>query len=116
VQLTASLVDGEVPFDGWPLEIALPLPSGNLASCGVDVGEASRQALAGEHRQLALRHVEPTAVLRRVMEVELSRDPSRFSGCERDVERPLDVHVEVVHTTRMTVASGYASSTSHFIW
>src|SRR5439155_1446508 len=49
-ELATSLVDGEVPRDGRPVQIALSLPGCELATGTIDVGEALGQALAGEHR------------------------------------------------------------------
>jgi hypothetical protein len=57
-QLAASLVDGAVPLDGWSIQVALPLPGCDLTTGCIDIAESSRKALAGEHGELAFRHVE----------------------------------------------------------
>jgi hypothetical protein len=59
----ASLSGREVPFDGGSFGIALPLPSHDLRADRREVWQAPIQALAAEHAQLALRQVQPTAVL-----------------------------------------------------
>src|SRR3954452_7969287 len=45
------------------------------------------QTLAGQHRQLDLRHVQPAPVLRRVVDLQPLDDPPRLLWRERLVQR-----------------------------
>src|SRR5512134_3511340 len=70
VQFGSGMVEGEAPLRGGALGIALGLPGCDLAGERLLVGDAPVEALAAEHGELQFGHVEPAAVLGRVMEVE----------------------------------------------
>ena len=67
-----------------------------LAAHGIDVGDASAQALAHHHVDFDLGHVQPAAVLGRVHEIEAI--PQRLGPLGREglVQRDGAVGVEVV--------------------
>lgn len=67
--------------------IAMGLPGGHLLRHGVDVGDASVQALAHYYIDLDLDHGEPAAVLGRVDELERIPQHLGLIGCEGRVER-----------------------------
>ena len=48
------------------------MPGCDLTTRCIDIAESSRKALAGEHGELACRHVESAAVFGRVVELELA--------------------------------------------
>ncbi len=77
MQLATSDIDGDLPGDGGALLVARGLSRGDIGGEGVAVADAPAEALAGEHRELQFRHVEPTAMVWGVVDVEL---PKRASG------------------------------------
>ena len=76
MELGAGVVDGELPADGGSLLVARGLPGGDLGGERVAVADAAVEALAGEQRELELGHVQPAAVDRGVVEVELPEEAS----------------------------------------
>ncbi len=111
MQLAAGVIDGELPGDGGALLVASGLPGGDLGGEGVAVRDAAAEALAGEHRELHLGHVQPTAVDRGVVELQLAQDPPRLVRRERLVQRGRGVGVQVVQDDADAVASGKWRST-----
>ena len=67
------------------------------------------QALAGHATQLALRHVEPTAVLGGVNEINPPHVIAGLIGRERFVERPLGVRVLIIADQRDPLDASVAS-------
>ena len=67
-----------------------------------------RQTLVGHATQLALRHVEPTAVLRGVNKVDPPHVVASLVGREGFVERPLGVRVQIVADQRDPLDAGIA--------
>src|SRR5215207_58873 len=96
MQLATGVIDGELPVDGGALLVASGLPGGDLGDEGVAVADAAAEALARQHRELQLGHVEPTAVDRGVVELQLPEDAPGLVGRERLVERARGVGVQVV--------------------
>src|SRR5687768_13942229 len=96
MQLAACVLDGELPADGGVLLVAGGLPGGDFSHEGVAVTDAAVEALAGEHRELQLGHVEPTAVDGGVVKLQLPADATSFSRRERLVEGGRGVGVQVV--------------------
>src|SRR5712691_12461769 len=70
LELDASAVGGELPVDLGVDLIAAGLPSADLAAQGFDLVDTAVQALGNHHVEFDLGHVEPTAVLGRVDELE----------------------------------------------
>ena len=66
--------------------VAPLLPGGDLRLEGREVGHAPVQALAAEDTQLDLGHVQPTAVLGRVVDLQLVRQPFGLLSDERLVQ------------------------------
>ena len=54
----------KLPIDPGLFAVALVLPSGGLVDQRLLVGDPAGKALAGEDVQFDFRHIEPTAVLR----------------------------------------------------
>src|SRR5215207_1736327 len=82
----ASLLDREHPFQVCAGAIALALPGGDLALEFLAVVDAPVQALALEHADLDLDHVEPTRVLGGVVELQRCDTP-RGPGRSRRASR-----------------------------
>ena len=76
--------------------VAIVQPSGDLVAQRRFVGNAAVEALDGQNTEFGLRHVEPTAVLGRVMPFEPLAQPSRFGGGEGRVKRRRRVRREIV--------------------
>src|SRR5436309_16012087 len=72
-------------------------PRADLVDECVAVGNAAIQALAGEHAEFGLGHVEPTAVFRGVMNLQLGGQPLGFGGWKRLVQRSRRVDVQLVY-------------------
>src|SRR5512132_1513689 len=63
LELDAGVFGGEPPVDPATGPVARRLPSRDLPLQGRPVGQATVQALSGQHGQLDLGHVQPAAVL-----------------------------------------------------
>jgi transposase-like protein len=73
----------ELPVDFGLELVAWAFPSGDFLPQGVDRRNAAIQTLAGEHGQLALGHIEPTAMLGGVVKLQLAGDPPGFVRRQR---------------------------------
>src|SRR5439155_4123789 len=71
LEFDACISSGEAPVDTGLLDITVVPPRANFLDECVSIGNAAVQALASEHAQLRLGHVEPTPVLGRVMDLQL---------------------------------------------
>jgi hypothetical protein len=96
VQVTTSVVDGELPADGGALLVAGGVPGGDLGDERVAVADAAVEARASQHGELPLGHVEPTAVDRGEVELERPQDASGVARGERLVEGGRGVGVRVI--------------------
>src|SRR4051812_25957308 len=96
MQLATGVIDGELPGDGGALLVAGGLPGGDLGGERGAVADAPAEALASKHRELQLGHVQPTAMDRGVVEVELPKDASGLGGRECLVEGGRGVRVQIV--------------------
>ncbi len=96
VSRRASRDAGTSTRSGSARSLRLPFPGRDGVGQLPGRRDPSIQELTGQHAKLHLRHVQPTAMLRRVMELQLPRDPPRLFRRERLVQRPQYVGVEVV--------------------
>src|SRR5215217_402451 len=55
------------------------------------------QTLLGEHREFTFGHIEPTAMLRRIVKFQLPRDPACFCRGKGLIQRGGGVGIEVIH-------------------
>ncbi len=99
-ELHAGVGGGELPIHSTLGAVAGVLPGGYLRPQRLLLTDPSVQALAAQHRQFRLRHVEPTAMLGRVMDLQPLDQPPGLFGSERLVQTPLPVRVQVVHHQR----------------
>src|SRR5439155_20058531 len=75
LQLNSRVLGGEVPLDANLFAIAAFLPGRGLRGYFALGGNAPVQTLAGQHTEFRLGHVEPTAMLGRMHQLQLLRQP-----------------------------------------
>src|ERR1035437_5481092 len=95
-QLCASAVNGEVPVDLGLAIVPVCLPGGHVSLKHLHIRNSLVQALPIQCAEFDLCHVEPTAVLRCVMDVKAFSQPSSLVGLKRLVERGQTVCVQAV--------------------
>ena len=88
VQLGPGIPGVELPVDGGSGGVALLDQGLDFPPQGILVGEPLPEAGAGEHAELDFRHVQPTAVLRRVVELQPSCNPPSLGRRESLVQGP----------------------------
>ena len=88
--------------------VAVVLPCVDFVGEDLHVGDAAIQTLRREHAEFGFGHVEPTAVLGRVVPFETLDEPGRLGGGEGFVERGGLVGIEIVPT--IFAASGKCTS------
>ena len=76
--------------------VAVVLPCVHLVGQDFLVGDAAIQTLRREHAEFGFSHVEPAAVLGRVMPFEALDEAARLGSREGFVERGWLVDVEIV--------------------
>ena len=76
--------------------VAVVLPCIDFVSEDLLVGDAAIQTLRREHAEFGFGHIEPTAVLGRVVPFETLGEPARLGGWKGFVERGGLVGVEIV--------------------
>src|SRR5216684_7645890 len=69
------------------MRVAISLPCGDFAAQGLFVGDAAIQTLGLENTEFGFGHVEPAAVLGRVMPFEPFGEAARLGGGKGLVER-----------------------------
>src|SRR5918999_10378 len=86
----------EAPLYGGLFCIAACLPSGERATDRPPVAQPPIQALGRHHRELDFGHIEPTAVLGGVVEIQLPQNAARFHGRKSGRQRGGSVRVQVI--------------------
>ena len=76
--------------------VSVALPGRDFLFEGFLVGDAAAQALGGQNGKFGLGHVEPAAVLWRVMPFKPVDEAARFGGGEGGVQRCGRVRAQVV--------------------
>src|SRR5581483_8402184 len=97
LELDARVRRREAPVDPVPSRVAVSYPGRDFLLDGSAVGQAAVQTLALPDAQLDLSDVEPTAVLGRVMDLQLVRQALRLRGRERLVQRGRRMRVQLIH-------------------
>src|SRR5687768_16924981 len=87
LQLDAGVLGPELPVDAAAGGVAPRFPGGDLPLQGRPIRDAAVEALAGQDAQLDLGDVEPAAVRRGVVQLQLLREPSGLGRRERLVQR-----------------------------
>src|SRR5579859_496427 len=95
-ELDAGIGGGEAPVHGGLRAVAPRLPGPDLARQGDGVGDAPVETLVAEDGEFALRHVQPTAVFRGVVDLQPRQNAAGFLGRERLIQGAADMGVEVV--------------------
>jgi hypothetical protein len=73
LEFRARLLGGESPLYRSLGLVTLPLPGGDFSLDGGFLRQAVGETLAGQHREFNLYHVAPTAVLGRVVKLQVVR-------------------------------------------
>src|SRR3954451_7955616 len=97
LEFDARVGGGEAPVDAVPRGIAVGDPGGHFLLDGRPVGQATVEALALQDAQLDLGHVEPTAMLGRVVDLQFVRQALRLGRRERLLQRGGRVSVQLIH-------------------
>ena len=95
LEFDAGVFGRELPVGFGVMGIAVSLPCGDWADEDLLVGDAAAEALRGENGEFGFRHIEPTAVLWRVMPSEPLDEPSCFVWWKSLVERCGFMGVEI---------------------
>ena len=80
---------GELPVGLGVVGISIVLPSRDFVDEGLFVRDAAIEALGRKDAEFGFRHIEPTAVLWRVVPFEPFDQPPCFGGGKSFVERRL---------------------------
>jgi len=75
MEFFACIGDAKGPVDLCPGFVALLFPRGNLCYQFLRRRQSAIQTLPAQHAKLHFRHVQPTAVLGRVMQLQPLGDP-----------------------------------------
>jgi hypothetical protein len=100
------VLSGEHPFDGVSLGVALQFPGSDLGLESFAIANAAVEALAAQHADLDLDHVEPGGVFWSVAKLQTPQDAVRL-GCREGLERAPGEWVDrLSSTTRIRSALG----------
>src|SRR5947209_16135663 len=97
LELDAGVSGGKAPVDADGLPIAFGLPSGDLSFQFRARSDATIQTLPREYREFDLGHVQPTAMLGRVMDFQLVDQASRLGWLKDLIQSGWGMGVQVIH-------------------
>ena len=97
MQFLTSIMESKLPGDGSALGIALQLKRVDALAQRPQAVHASRQARALENADLDFGHVQPTAMLGRVVKFQPPQDPPSLCGRKGFVEDGCRMHIEIVY-------------------
>ena len=98
--------DSKTPMDFDLLFVAPFFPRADLATQHISVVQPATKALSRQHTNFDFRHVEPTGVLGRVMELQAVEQPPRFIRGKCLIQGGPRVGVQVVeHQTNAAQSS-----------
>src|SRR6266487_54482 len=97
MHLSASISAGKAPMDAAVMRIALSRQGHNVLPEVIEALDAFGQTPPLKNADLDLGHIQPTAMLGRVMHLQSLPDALRFLRWERLVEAGRRVCVEIVH-------------------
>ena len=100
MQFDPCISGGKAPVHHLARPVALFAPGADLRAQRLKVGYPSVQALPGQHAELQLGHVQPTAVLRRVHQLQLVQQRARLGWREALVQRRTAMRAQVVQDQR----------------
>src|SRR5438046_431589 len=96
MEFNPSVVGGKTPRNSTVMSIAFAFQSGNTLAQDLHAFNAPRQAASCKESDLDFGHVEPTAMLRGVTELDTPEDTPCLSRLEGFVECSRRVSIEVV--------------------
>src|SRR6266496_1955386 len=96
LELDAGVIGSELPVGFGVVSIAIGHPCGDLVDEDLLVGDAAVEALRRENGEFGFRHIEPTAVLWRIMPFEPLDETSCLVWRKSLVQRCWFVSVEIV--------------------
>src|SRR3974390_1003068 len=96
LEFDAGVIGRELPIGFGVMGIAVSLPCGDLTVEELFVGDAAGKTLRRKNGEFGFRHIEPTAVLWRIMPFEPLDEPSCFVWRKSLVQRCGFVGAEVV--------------------
>ncbi len=96
MQFRACFLNREMPSDRRLGRIAFSLQSGDFLDQGGLVSDPPCQALALKYTELQFGHVQPTALLGRVMKLQPFEKASRLCGREGLIQRGGPMGVEII--------------------
>src|SRR5262245_16422504 len=96
MQFLSRLAEREAPINGGSLRVAPDLIRADFVLEGGFVWNAPVQTLPDQNTQLDFRHIQPTAVLGGVVELQLLGQPPRFLRGKGFIERGWLMGVEIV--------------------
>src|ERR1700752_2475207 len=96
LEFDAGVFGRELPIGFGVMGIAVSLPWGDLTDEEFLVGDAASKTLRRQNGEFGFRHIEPTAVLWRIMPFEPLDEPSCFVWRKSLVERCGFMGVEIV--------------------
>ena len=105
-EFRACIVGGESPIHFAFGDVATDFPCVNLAGQVFAILHPPVEALAAENSQFCFGHVEPTAMLGRVVDFELRQNALGFRGSESFIEGGRFVGIEIVLTRTIFSALG----------
>lgn len=97
LQLDPGVFGCEAPVNERGAMISLEMPGLNPAALDLQVRDPANEGLTGEHAELQSGHVEPAALLVRVVNFQLVDLTSRLCRQECGVQLSDAVRVQVVH-------------------
>ena len=106
-KLLICILTSELPLDGSLRSVASLLPRVDFALKKLSTGDAPLQALTTEDADLDFRHVQPTRVLRRVVELHPAQEFGGGTLAQDVIEAFLEMGIQVVqyqmHPTRLGI-------------
>src|SRR6266403_3351302 len=106
LHLSIGVLPREGPRDAAVFGVAALFPSHDLGSKQSAIGQTPIKALASEDTDLDFRHVEPTAVLRRVVKYDATQQGLRGSDAEHLLKADTEMGIEVVQDEMNAPRSG----------
>src|SRR6266545_2736717 len=97
MQLHPRILVGEPPVNGRSLSIAAFFISGDLSFERFQIRQTAIQTLTLKDAQFDFGHIEPTAMLRSVMELQLPENPTCFLRRKSFIEGGWLMGVELIH-------------------
>src|SRR5690348_10388040 len=96
MELVTSVIGGKAPRDGTALGIALGLERGDTLAQDLHALHATRQTATCKNADLDFGHIEPTAMLGRVMELHALQKAPRLGRWEGFIQGSSRMGVQVI--------------------